>query len=137
MADLAFDTADVAAVKVFEQFTGPTDEAITPGQCVRFEVTSGYLTSAKATEAAEHGYIRGLAIGTANGSAITITAVKRGILNMGTGLGGLTYDDIVYLSNTDGALADTAGSVSIVVGHVIPGYGMGTAVPDKLLYVDM
>lgn len=137
MADLAFGTDDVAPVTIIESFTGPVNEAVTPGQVVRFDLTSGYITKANATEAAEHGYLRGLAIGTANGSAVTITAVKRGIINMGTGLGDLTYDDIVYLSNTDGALADAAGSVDIKVGYTIPGFGMGTAANDKLLYVMM
>jgi len=137
MANLAFSTGDVAPVTIIESFTGPVNEAIDPGEVVRFDTTSGYVTLANATEAAEHGYLRGVAIGTANGSAVTITAVKRGVLNMGTGLGDLTYDDIVYLSNTDGALADAAGSVDIQVGYVIPGFGMGTAANDKLLYVMM
>lgn len=137
MADLAFDTDDVAPVTIIESFTGPANEAITPGAVVRYDVTTGFVTPAKATEAAEHTGVKGVAIGTANGSAIAVTAVKRGILCMGTGLGDLNYADTVYLSNTDGALADAAGSVSIVVGYTVPGLGMGTAAFDKLLYVDM
>lgn len=137
MTDLAFSTGDVAPVKIIEQFTGPTNEAITPGQVVRYDTTGGFITSAKATEAGECAYPLGVCIGTAVGSAVTVTAVKRGILNMGTGLGDLTYADIVYLSNTDGKMADAAGSVSTVVGYTIPAHGMGTAAYDKLLYVNL
>lgn len=137
MTDLAFSTGDVAPVTIIESFTGPVNESVNPGQVVRFDATTGFITKAKGTEAAECAYPLGIAIGTANGSAITVTAVKRGILCMGTGLGDLTYADIVYLSNTDGALADAAGSVSTVVGYTVPGNGMGTAAFDKLLYVNL
>jgi hypothetical protein len=137
MTDLAFSTDDVAPVRVIEAFTGPANEAITPGAVVRYDVTTGYITPAKATESAEHTGVLGVAIGTASGSAIAVTAVKRGILCMGTGLGDLSYADIVYLSNTDGCLADAAGSVDVKVGYTISAHGMGTAAFDKLLYVNM
>lgn len=137
MADLAFSTGDVAPVKTIESFTGPTDEAITPGQAVRFDATTGKITSAKGTEAAENGNLRGICVGTAVAASNTVTAIKRGIVNMGTALGDLAYDAAVYLSNTDGKLATSAGSVSIVVGYVCPAWGVGTAAADKLLYVAM
>jgi DNA-binding sugar fermentation-stimulating protein len=137
MADLAFSTGDVAPVQIIESFTGPCDEAVTPGQVVRFSTSTGKITSAKGTESAETGNLRGVCIGTAVAASLTVTAVKRGILNMGTALGGMDYDAAVYLSNTDGKMATSAGSVSTVIGYVCPAWGVGTAVSDKLLYVAM
>jgi hypothetical protein len=47
----------------------------------------------------------------------------------------MAFDADVYLSDTDGTLATTAGTTSLVVGTVVPGWAATTA--DKLLRVDL
>jgi len=121
-------------VRVIEQVTGTADETIAVGKAVRFDTTTGGITKANATSAAEARCI-GLAIKAANFVNEAITVVRKGILDVGNALGELTYDDDVYLSNTDGTLSDTAGSNSLRVGTVVP--GLGSTTPDKLLRVDL
>lgn len=132
MATLNVTAADVGPVQVHEQFTGPAAEVITAGQFVRFNVTTGQIELGNATTAAE-GRRGGIAIDGAAAVGQTITVVTKGIVDLGNALGSLTYDDDVYLSNTDGVLGDAAGSVTYIVGVVVPGYASLT--PDKLLMV--
>lgn len=138
MADLALvTTAKVEVVESIEQMTLPAAEAVTPGQAVRLDTTTGRFTKANGTTAAE-ARIYGIAVG---GAAVAageaITAIRQGVLD-GYVLDALAYDAAIYLSNTDGTLADTAGTVSTPVGRVIPGTSnlLGAA-HDKLLLVDL
>jgi len=138
MADLSITSADVAPVSgpgsgFHEQVTGPAAETVTAGQYVRLNVTSGTIELGKATSAAEARQ-GGICILGA-GANETTTFVRKGYLDVGNALSALTYDDDVYLSNTDGTLADAAGSVSLIVGTVVPSWGHTTA--DKLLRVDL
>lgn len=132
MATLNITASAVAPVRVIEQFTGPTAEVITAGQFVRHNVTTGFLELGNGLDAAE-ARRGGIAIDSAAVAGQTITVVTKGIVDLGNALGSLTYDDDVYLSNTDGVLGDAAGSVSYVVGVVVPGFASST--PDKLLAV--
>jgi hypothetical protein len=132
MATLNVVAASVAPVQVHEQLTGPAGEVITKGQFVRLNTTTGLFELGNGTTAAE-GRRGGIAIESAPVAGLAITVVTKGILDMGNALGSLTYDDDVFLSNTDGVLGDAAGSVSYVVGVVVPGFASLT--PDKLLAV--
>ena len=137
MADLALKTAArVEGVGSLEQMTLIAAEAITPGQAVRLDTASGQFTLSKATSAAE-ARIYGIAVGThAIAAGFPVTAIRRGVI------GGFTipqaYDAAIFLSDTDGMLADAAGTVSTVVGRVIPGANelLGSAY-GKLLYVGL
>lgn len=133
MANLSITADDVAAVKVIEQYTGPAAEAITAGQYVRFNTTNGKVELGNGTSAAE-ARRGGIALRSA-AAGETLTFVRKGVLDVGDALATLTYDDDVYLSDTDGTLADAAGTTSLVVGTVVPGYAATT--PDKLLRVDL
>lgn len=134
MADLSLVTANrVRVVESIEQATLPAAEAITAGQAVRIDTTTGKFTKANGTSAAEANHY-GIATRTvAAGEALT--ALRWGVLD-GLDLSGLDYSDPVYLSNTDGTLADAAGTVATLIGRVIPGTAitLGTAL-DKLLAV--
>lgn len=134
MGDLSITATDVSPVEVIEQFTGPAAEAINAGTYVRYNVTYGTIEKGKGTETAECRK-GGIAITTANAANITITAVRKGVLELGDALGDLAYDADVFLSNTDGVLATSAGSVSTIVGTVVPVWGSTTA--DKALRVDL
>lgn len=136
MADLALATAGYLNVEESkQQLTLPAAEAITIGQAVRIDASTGKFTKANGTTAAE-ARIYGIAVKTvAAGEAVT--AVRKGVLD-GYDLDSLNYDAAVYLSDTDGTLADAAGTVSTVVGRVVPGTytTLGTSY-DKLLFVDL
>ena len=135
MANLTLTAADVSPVEIFEQWTGPAAEAITKGQMVRIDVTTGKVTLAKATGAAE-ARVFGMALETVIAGQ-SVTVVKRGVMDIGDAPNdnSMTYDDDVFLSDTDGTIADTAGSVNTIVGQTVPSWGATTA--DKLLHIDL
>lgn len=121
MTDLVINHTLVREVEVIEQFTGPADETVEPGQYARLAPATGKLTKGNATNAGE--------VGTGEGVCIvrqvnTITILKKGVIWLGEGvLDALNFGAPVYLSNTDGTLADSAGTVNKLVGHVVPLYG--------------
>jgi hypothetical protein len=134
MAAIALTTSGrVEVVESIIQMTLPAGEAITAGEAVRID-TTGKFTGANGTTTTEN-RIYGIATRAA-AAGQAVTAVRKGVLD------GFTfsqaYDAIIYLSDTDGTLADAAGTVSTIVGRVIPAWGqlVGTAA-DKLLFVDL
>lgn len=136
MADLALVTANrFNVVESFEQMTLPCDEAITAGQAVRLNTSTGKFTKANATTAAESA-VYGIATKT-TAANMPVTAIRHGVVTGHdlSGLGG--FWSPVYLSDTDGALADAAGTLDLVIGRVIStsGVTIGTAY-DRLLMVD-
>lgn len=134
MANIALTTAGRIEVVESEcQMTLPAAEAITAGEAVRID-TSGKFTGANGTTTTEN-RIYGIATRAA-AAGTAVTAVRRGVLD-GFNFS-QAYDAIIYLSDTDGTLADSAGTVSTIVGRVIPAWGqnVGTAA-DKLLFVDL
>lgn len=136
MADLALVTANrVRVVESLEQMTLPTAEAITAGNAVRIDTTTGKFTKANGTSTPES-RIYGIATET-KAAGLAVTAIRRGVFD-GFDLDDQDYDEAIYLGNTDGMLADAAGTVSVVVGRVIPAFGqtLGTAA-DKLLYIGL
>lgn len=116
------------------QLTVPAAEAIVAGAPVRFDTAAGTLTNANGTTAPE-ARVWGIALNSSDSGAVTV--VRNGIVD-GFDLSGLDYDDPVYLSDTDGRIADTAGTVSTVIGRVVPGTAVtnGTAL-DKLLSIEL
>ena len=129
-------TADkrLGVVESIQQMTLPAAEAITAGAPVRIDTSAGTFTNANGSSAAE---ARVWGVATSSVAARQpVTAIRRGVLD-GFDLS-QAYDATVYLSDTDGRLGDTAGTVSTVIGRVIP----ATAVPlgtafDKLLSVEL
>lgn len=135
MVAIALTTAGkLRVVRSESQFTGVAAEAITIGQAVRIDTVTGKVTKSNGTGAAEARTL-GIALKAAQaGEALSV--LRKGILD-GFALGALDYDAAVYLSDTDGAIADAAGTVSLAVGRVIAGFAttIGTAA-DKLLMVE-
>jgi hypothetical protein len=123
----------VSIVVSIQQQDMEAAEAITEGAPVRID-TAGKATNANGTTTTEN-RIWGIAINrAAAGEAVTV--LRRGILD-GYDFS-QAYDAAIYLSDTDGRLGDTAGTVSTVVGRVVPGTATtrGTAY-DKLLSVEL
>ena len=138
MADLTLLTANkLEVVESIEQMTLPTAEVCSPGQAVRLDTSTGKWTKSNGSSAGE-ARIYGLVVGgVANVAGMPVTAIRQGVID-GYDLSGLAYDAPVYLSDTDGALADAAGTVSVVVGRVIPATSQALGVAnDKLLLVDL
>lgn len=137
MANIALTTASrVEIVQSIEQLTAPCAESITPGAPVRFDTTAGTFTNSNGTTTGEAD-VYGIATGDKiKAAGETITAVAKGILD-GFVLAG-NFSSKVYLSDTDGRLADAAGTVSTVVGQVVPGTATTRGVAyDKLLRVKL
>lgn len=129
MTDLAITVC--RPVDVREKFTGPAATAITLGQYCRLDTSTGKITPGRGTTApgARTG---GIALNTV-AAGETVTVVRLGILDVGNALSALAFDADVYLSDTSiGVLADGAGTVSKIVGTVVPGWASG-ATADKLL----
>lgn len=134
MADIAVATAGrIHIVESIQQKTLLATEAIVAGAPVRIH-TDGKWTNANGTSAGE-ARVWGIATKSVAANE-AVTAVRRGILD------GFTfsqaYDAAIYLSDTDGRLGDTAGTVSTVIGRVVPGPAtvIGASY-DKLLSVEL
>lgn len=136
MANLSITPTAVKPVLVWEQLTGPTDEAIDAGEMVRINTTTGKFTQANASSAAE-GRAIGMAVTTATYAGQPITVVKRGLVDIGNALTAESYDEELNLSDTDGKIDDGAGSPTddYAIGRVVPAWGATTA--DKLLMLEL
>lgn len=134
MANIAVTTAGkIHIVESIQQKTLLATEAILAGAPVRIH-TDGKWTNSNGTTAGE---ARAWGIATASVAAgFALTAVRQGLLDGYTF--SQAYDAAIYLSDTDGTLADAAGTVSTIVGRVVPGTAttLGTAY-DKLLSVEL
>jgi hypothetical protein len=130
MADLTISS--VRPVKVIEQYTWPNGESLAKGHYARLDGTSGKAVKGNGSSAAEVGF-GGVVFG--DDGANTVTLMRQGILDVGEALAGLNFGAVVYLSDTDATLADGTGTVTVPIGHVIPGWGATT--PDKLLQVNV
>lgn len=135
MASLTVVAAKVAAVQVIEQFSGPAAEAVLAGEYVRLNTTTGKIEYGNGSSAAE-ARNGGIALNSA-AAGETVTAVRKGLLDMGDALTDATYDDDVYLDDTDGQISLTSGdsAQTKIIGTVVPAWGATTA--DKLLRVDL
>jgi len=136
MADINLVTANkVNVVESIEQLTLPAAEAITAGMGMRLDTINGKFTKANASAAGE-ARVKWIAVKSVS-TGEPVTGIKRGVLD-GYDLSGMDYDADVFLSDTDGRLADAAGTVSTKIGRVLPGPSttLGTAF-DKLLLVDL
>src|SRR5574338_128222 len=106
MANIALVTADrVYAVQSHVQHTFPAAEAVEAGAACRIDTTTGKATNANGSAAGE-ARVFGIALrSVAAGEAVTL--LKSGVID-GFNFDSQDYDDVSYLSDTDGTLADTA-----------------------------
>lgn len=59
--------------------------------------------------------------------------MRDGLLDIGNALSAVAIGAALYVSDTDGQIATSAGSASMIIGRCVPGWGSLTA--DKLLRV--
>lgn len=136
MTDLSITTTDVALLttQASEVRSGPAAEAITAGDYVRLDPTTGKWAVGNATTSGELGNVCGMAMQNAAAGFEVDVALPGALMDLGDALDALDYDDAVYVSDTDGVLADAAGTTSRVFGYVAPLWAHTTA--DKVLRVD-
>lgn len=138
MALLSLVTANqITNAEVFtRQFSGPSGEAITAGYMTRYDQTTGLYMNANASTEADSIGLYGMALETVT-APYAVDVVSYALIN-GYDLSGMDYGDPVYLSDTAGRLADSAGTIPIIVGMVVAGHGqsLGNA-PDKLLLLNV
>lgn len=137
MADIALvdATLGVAPVGLYDLDQDVPNTLLadcTAGAALRLDPTTGQLTPARATTA-PNGRVRGLAL-RAQGAGYGITVLRSGLI-AGWNFDALAFDDPVYLSDTaGGVLSTTAGTVAIVIGHIVPARSTPLgATFDKLL----
>lgn len=135
MADLTITATDVAAVKVIEQETGAVEEAVDAGEMVAYDATTGLYELADQDVHTTQRKLVGMAIRNGNQAGIAVTVVRKGLVNVGDALAGLSFGDVVYLSATAGKIDSADPGGTIVVGTVVPAWGHTTA--DKLLRLDL
>ena len=118
MADIALTAAQIAPVYPHqaEIYDMVAAETITAGQAV-------YLTSAGKAGVADANasgkqQVRGIALSGA-GAGQAVSVLVRGHV-YGFTVSGLAYDALAYLSDTAGALAGGAGTMTVRVGRVVP-----------------
>lgn len=105
------------------------NETVANGQAGYLASTGKYgLADANASGKQQ---FRGIFIEAAGANQGT-SLLKRGHVG-GYDLSGLAYDAPVYLSDTAGALADAAGTMTVPVGRVVP---MSDTDATKVLYVE-
>lgn len=124
-----------------EQYTFEAEERIDAGQVFRLNDTTGKATLANASVVGEAGPSLYLAIDGARQAGNAVTGVCKGLIE-GFDLSALGYTAGVFLSATDGTLADVApaaaGNVSVAAGRVIPTPVSGNpSVQDKILKVNL
>lgn len=134
MANIALVTAGkVEVVESIIQMTLPAAEDIVAGAGVRID-SNGKFTNGNGTSTTEND-LYGIATRSVSAGE-ALTAIRKGVMD-GFNFS-QAYNALIYVSDTDGRLADGAGTASKVVGKVIPAWGqsIGTAA-DKLLFVDL
>lgn len=133
MTLIALKTAGrVEPEESIDQETAPASVDVEAGYAVVLNSSSKWvLANAGALATSTGVYIAGRKAKAGDG----LTAYRFGVLD-GFILAG-AYNSLVYLSDTDGRIADAAGTIRVVVGRVIGGWAvpLGTAA-NKLLKLD-
>jgi hypothetical protein len=119
MADLTITAADVHVVESPQQLrTRVAGAAVDAGAPV-YQDSNGKVQEAQGDGTAAERAVIGVAITTAAGANDPVSVAGPGALvDLGDALSSVAYGATLYLSNTAGLIADSAGSVSVVLGTV-------------------
>lgn len=137
MADISLVTAGKLNVGTLttQQHSFIASEAITAGAPVYIVAATGKAANSDGNGAGVIATCFGVATrSAAAGEAVTV--LRRGLVD-GYDVSALNFGAPVYVSDTVGRIADTAGTTSIKVGIVVPANGnaIGTTA-DKLVLVE-
>ena len=131
MADLTLTAAQIAPTHPLEAeiISVILAETVTAGQAA-YQTTSGTFGIADANAAGKQQF-RGIFL-EGGGAGQAVSLLKHGPA-YGYDLSGMDYDDPAYLSDTAGALADAAGTMTVNVGRVL---ALTDSAKTKVLYID-
>lgn len=132
MADLVIVPSKVSPLDTVEKITAPSAVALTAGQYCVIDATTGKAKLGDASAAAQVAD-GGINITTPRFVGDAVTLVKDGRVALGDALGSMAFGAQVFASDTDGALADAAGTQSLVIGYVEPVHGGVPGTPDRVL----
>jgi hypothetical protein len=108
------------------------------GKLFYADATTGKAIVADASAAGTLGNLMGLAMNAERSSLAneSVTLLRHGEVFFGVdALAALDFGDPIYASDTAGAIADAAGTVSVIVGYVIPVVRESGAI-DKVAVID-
>lgn len=106
------------------------------GTYLRVDSTTAKAMLGNASSAGEVGTLRGIALTNEKYLGDSVTLLRHGLLDFGNGLDGMDVGDPIFLSDTDGTLADAAGTVTTaIVGYVWPVWEHDRVV-KKLAYIN-
>lgn len=117
---------DPAQAEIHDQIAA---ESLTRGAALY--ITSAGKAGLADANAAGKQQFRGISLGK-GGAGQGVSLLKRGKV-AGFDLSSLAYDAPVYLSDTAGRLADTPGTLSVIVGRVV---AQTDSDRTKVLYID-
>lgn len=133
MALITVDPTKVRVVEVIESYPAAALVAITPGQMVKLDPSTGKVNLALSTTA-PNALTIGMALSDTARQPMSPTILRRGIVDLGSALDAMNFGDVVYLNDTGGSIGTAAGTVSKPIGTVVAGYGNTTM--DKFLRID-
>lgn len=110
-------------VENWDQITVKSGETISDrkGKYLRVDGTTAKAMLGNATSSGEVGTLRGLALTDQRYVGDSVTLLRNGLVDFGNALDAMDYGALIYVSDTDGTLADAAGTVtSAIVGYVWP-----------------
>lgn len=110
-------------VEKWDEITVKSGETVSSraGKYLRVDGTSGKAMLGNATSATEVGTLRGIAETNERYLGDSVTLLRYGLVDFGNGLDAMDYGAPIYLSDTDGTLADSAGTTATaIVGYVWP-----------------
>lgn len=138
MATLTLEYVQVVANYEPSSLTVKSGETIADrrGKYLRVDATTGKAMLGNATSADEIGGLRGIALSDQKYVGDSVTLFRFGLLDFGDALDDMDYGESIHLSDTDGTLADTAGSTAAIVGKVFPVFEHDGTV-KKLAYINV
>ena len=109
--------------------------AITAGQALYVVAATGRVALSNSSAANALAVFRGIALNTV-GIGYAVEVLEEGYVD-GFEIAALAFDASVYLQDTAGAIGTAAGTVSAVIGKVVPlsDKDVATGLPSKLLFI--
>lgn len=106
------------------------------GTYLRIDPTTAKAMLGNAQTADEVGTLRGIALTNQKNVGDSVTLLRHGLIDVGDALDDMDVGDPIFLSNTDGTLADAAGTITTaIVGYVWPVWEHDRVV-KKLAYIN-
>lgn len=138
MSVLLSTAGSVAPVEIHEQWSAPGGTAINAGQPVYYQASTGWALPAGTLNPPT-----GIAITTTTYNGQAVTAVRKGLIDLGgTTLASTTFGQPIYSQAGVIGTAPTAGG-TFQVGSVVPAFSShsgatgGTLTTDRLLRVNL